>query len=424
MQKWITGFVLVFSVLFYRSGSAETISVEQAVNSALSVHPAVKVARAGYNQALGQRLIELSPDPASLSLEHEGVPRGKSVTAYEERRLSLSQEFEFPLKYIWRERAAGVAVDEARINALAQLLDLELKVRNAYVTAWAVGQQVNILKENAEAADNYARQLKRLVELGESAPLEERGAKVEALQASTKRDAIIKEQTAILEKFQLLTGIDLSGNQLNSPLAFDQMVEYQLENDINLNESNELKSALLQSNIADIESKAAIFSWLPDLEVSYFQQNVPSETDPEFWGVELGISLPVWFWLSGRGEIQVSKANQRAARASLDQLRIQLQTEAVALTQSQQSLRSELQLYDEQIHPLAEEAYDLAMKSYRLGEATYMEVIDAQRTFLDIQLEHLELKAALADAASEIDRLTGRSIIGNDKLLNILSRGH
>jgi len=423
MTKLIAGIILVFSCILYQSGKAETISVMQALNSAFSVHPSVTVARAGYKQALGQRLTELSPDPASMALEYEGVPGDEDINTFEERKLSLSQEFEFPLKYFWRARVAGIVIDEARITALIQMLDLELKVRNAYVQAWVIDRQLKILEENSEAADTYARQLKRLVELGESAPLEERRARVEALQATTNRDAVRKERKAVWGKFQSLTGIDTAGIILNPPLAFNSSNVSPLEGVFNPDESYELKSALLQSILADVETKAAIFNWLPDLELSYFQQNVPSETNPDFWGVEFGISLPVWFWLGGRGEIQTAKANQRAVRGNLENLRLQQQITAISLIQSQQALWDKLELYNEQIHPLAEEAYKLVMKSYKVGEASYLEVIDSQRTLFDIQLEHLEIKAALADVTSEIDRITGRSIIGIDELQKLLNTG-
>ena len=424
MSKWISGIVLVFSCVLYQSGKAETITVVQAVKNAFSVHPSVIVARTGYNQALGQRLVELSPDPASMALEYEGVPGGEAIDAHEARTLSLSQEFAFPLKYVWRARAAGIAVEEARIKAFIQILDLEQEVRDAYVQTWLIDRQLKILEENANAAETYALQLKRLVELGESAPLEERRARVEALQASTKRDAARKERKAVWVKFQSLTGIETTGIVLHPPIAFDSSDVFPLEAVFNPDESFELKSAQLHSTLANVETKAAIFSWMPDLEFSYFQQNVPSETDPNFWGVEFGISLPVWFWLRGRGEIQTAIANQRAARGNLENLRLQQQTKAVALIQSQQALWNKLELYDEQVHPLAEEAYKLAMKSYNTGEASYLEVIDSQRTLLDIQLEHAEIKAALANVTSEIDRMTGRSIIGHDELQNILNRGH
>jgi len=372
MSKWIAGIVLALTFILYQYGKTETITVKQALNSAFSVHPSVVVARAGYNQALGQRFIELSPDPASIALEYEGVPGGETINAHEARTLSLSQEFEFPLKYVWRIRAANIVVDEARINALIQMLDFELKVRNAYVQAWVIDQQLKILEENVDAADNYARQLKRLVELGESAPLEERCARVEALTASTNRDAVEKERFAVWGKLQSLTGIDTNGIVLSPPLAFNSLNVFQSESKFNLSESYELKSARLQSNLANVETKAAIFSWLPDLEASYFQQNVPSETNPNFWGVEFGISLPIWFWFGGRGEIQTAKASHRAARANLENLRLQQQTTIVELIQSQQALWDKLLLYDEQVNPLAEEAYELAIKSYNVGEASYL----------------------------------------------------
>ena len=303
-------------------------------------------------------------------------------------------------------------------------MDLELEVRNTYAQAWVIDQQLRILRENADAADDYTRQLKRLVELGESAPLEERRAHVEALQASTERDVVIKERIAVWWKFQKMTGIDTVGIILNPPLALNSSYESLQEDMFNMDESFELKSAQLQTTIANVEAKAAVFNWLPDFEFSYFQQNVPSETDADFWGVEFGISLPVWFWLGGRGEIQASKASQRATRANLENMRLQQHLAAVELIQTQQALWDKLELYDEQVNPLAEEAYEFAKRSFELGEASYMEVIDSQRTLLDVQLEHLEIKADLSKVISEIDRLAGRSLIGNDELMNILNIGH
>jgi cobalt-zinc-cadmium efflux system outer membrane protein len=423
MSKWIAGIVLAFTFVLYHSCKAETITVMQALNSAFSVHPSVAIARADYEQALGQRLIEVSPDPASMALEYEGVPDGESIDVHEARTLVLSQEFEFPLKYVWRVKAANIAVDEARIEALIQMLDLELEVRNAYVQAWMIDQQLMILEENADAADNYARQLKRLVELGESTPLEERRARVEALQASTERDAVRKERIAIWGKFQRMTGLDTAGIILDPPIAFDSSNTSSSESMFNMVDSFEHKSAQLQSSLAEVEINSAVFGWLPDLEFSYFQQNIPAEADPNFWGVEFGISLPVWFWFGGRGEIQTAKASRRAARANLENLRLQQQTTAVTLIHSQQALREKLELYNEQVHPLAEEAYELAKKSFELGEAIYLEVIDAQRTFLDIQLEHLEIQADLANVMSEIDRLAGRSVIGQDELQKLIDTG-
>ena len=176
MSKLITGIMLVASLMVYQSSKAESISVSEAVKSAFLVHPSMTVARAGYHQALGQRLINLSPDPASVSIEYGGMQSGASLDTHEENILSFSQEIEFPVKYIWRAQAAKTVVDEARINSLIHMLNLELEVRNAYIRTWKIGKQYKILQENAEAATTYSKQIRRMVEIGESAPLEERRA--------------------------------------------------------------------------------------------------------------------------------------------------------------------------------------------------------------------------------------------------------
>jgi len=418
MSKLIAGVLLVASLMAYQSYGAETLTVKQAVISAFAVHPSMTVARGGYHQALGQRLVDISPDPASVSIEYEGISGGKSINAHREKTLNFSQEFEFPPKYVWRAKAARITVHEARINALIQLLDLEQEVRNAYVQTWMIGEKYNILQEDTEAANNYALQIKRMVELGESAPLEQRRAAVEALQATAQRDAMKNEVAAVWGSFQGITGIDITEKKLIPPSTI-----YKLQN-FNFEDSYELKEAALQSKLSNLEKNTAVFGWLPNLEATYFIQNVPGEADPDFWGVKFGISVPIWFWLGGRGEVQVSKAKIRAAEGNIEEIRLRQRIETDALTQTQAALSERLVLYESQIHPLAKEVHDMATKSYELGEATYLDVIDAQRTLLDIRLEHLEIKAELANMTSELYRLTGRSIIGHEELLKLLDKGN
>lgn len=418
MSKIITGVMLLASLMMYRSLGAETISVRQAVRSAFAVNPLVNVARAGYHRTKAQRLLELSPEPASMALEYSNMPSGEAISAHEERTLSLSQDIEFPAKYFWGVQAASIAVEEARIKALTQLLELEIDVRNAYIQAWLIDEQYEIIKRNAEQADTYAQQIKRLVELGESAPLEERRAAVEAMRANVQHSSVKKERKSVLNNFQSLTGIDLSGKEMNEPFTlFEPLV-------IHFDDSYAVQEARLQSETANIDHRAAVYNWLPDIEATYFMKNIPAEPDSDNWGVEFGISLPIWFWFGGRGEIQAAKANNRAAEGNLEHVRLSEKIDTATLYNSQTVLRKRLELYQSQIYPLAEEAYKIARKSYDLGEASYLDVIDAQRTLFDIQHDHLEIKSELATVNSEIDRLTCRSLIGSVELMKLLEKGN
>jgi cobalt-zinc-cadmium efflux system outer membrane protein len=158
----------------------------------------------------------------------------------------------------------------------------------------------------------------------------------------------------------------------------------------------------------------ASLGWLPDLEIGYFRQRVPTESDPDFWGLEMGFTLPVWFWLGGRGEIQSAGAQRKAATAALQALRLAITSEWDTQRQEYISGLEQVWTFNYEILPLARESYDLALRSFDLGEANYLEVLDAQRSFLQARLEHLESLTALHESRTKLDRLAGRSLITDE----------
>ena len=75
------------------------LSVNDAVKIAIGNHPSI-ITDAITDKARGELLEAISPAPPQVALEYEGVPSGSRLSDYEERRLSFSQELEFPLKTI------------------------------------------------------------------------------------------------------------------------------------------------------------------------------------------------------------------------------------------------------------------------------------------------------------------------------------
>lgn len=424
MYKRFIGLVLVVVCSSYQLGITETLTIEQAIDSTLIKHPSVRRAQTLIDQVEGQRLIDMSPDPASLSFEYEGIERGQSMNRHEEKRISLSQDFEFPLKYIWRAKASGLEVRKGVMNAMAQILDLEKEVRDAFIAVWSTEEKRKIFEDNVRTTKEYARHLGRMAELGESAPLEARRINVELLLAVSALDALNMKRKGVWAAFKRLTGIETTGVELVSPAVLISASELNRYSEMSIENSPELQTAHLHTSLSEVETKSAMYGWLPDLKFTYSWQQVPDATLPDFWGIEVGISLPVWFWLEGRGELKSKQANYRASSANQLVLVLEKKSRLLILKQNLLALRDELKLYYEQVVPLAQEAYNISMRSFRLGEASYLEVLDAQRTLLDVKLEHLEKKVAILNVTSDIDRLTGRSLAGHDTILQILNQGN
>jgi cobalt-zinc-cadmium efflux system outer membrane protein len=55
----------------------------------------------------------------------------------------------------------------------------------------------------------------------------------------------------------------------------------------------------------------------------------------------------------------------------------------------------------------AEEAVDIARKSYQVGEISLLELLDAQRVAFQTTHEFYQVQVALATALATLDRLTG-----------------
>ena len=370
-----------------------------------------------------ERLSSLSPNSPTLSTEFEGVPRGESLSKYGERRIAVTQEFDFPIKYIWRSSSAGSAVQAARQQAIAMLLDLESTIRTTYAEAWSLEEKIAILTGNVEAARIYASHLDRKVELGEAVPLEARRARVEYLQAKSQLAETVSDHFAVQARLARMTGIDTSELVLESPLGLLQ-TEAPVTADLTLADNPELKAASFDLKQAKSELTLARTGWLPDLEFSYFQQKAPVEAKPHFWGVEVGLSLPIWYWLGGRGEIQNAIARRRASTAGLSNQRIEVASEMDRLVQAINAMNETHRIYQNEVVPAAKEAYDLAMKSYRLGEANYLQVLDAQRSAFAIQIEFIEIENELFQNLTELDRLAGRSVVGISELHKLLEKGN
>jgi cobalt-zinc-cadmium efflux system outer membrane protein len=398
--------------------ASDTLSVRQAVSLAREFHPNVKSASAALSASRGEFWSAISPPPATVGVEYEGVPKGQNVDRYAERRMGISQSMEFPLKYLWRGARGQSEIDRAQAEGLALLLDLETEVRLEYVETWAAGERVRLLEESFTLAETYAQQSKRREELGEIAPLEARRAQVEALQVQRELERERRNRLAAVARLSRLTGRDLKDVVLAAPPEEAIMDTLALPTEASVAGNPELNGLEAGLRSAKHGLTLASLGWLPDLEAGYFQQRVPTESDPDFWGLEVGFSLPVWFWLGGRGDIQTAKAQKRAASAALQAQRLEISSEWDTQRQEYMSGLEQVQTFNDEILPLAKESYDLARRSFDLGEANYLEVLDAQRSFLQTQLGYLESLTTLNNSRIQLDRLSGRSLITNENNRN------
>ena len=114
-----------------------------------------------------------------------------------------------------------------------------------------------------------------------------------------------------------------------------------------------------------------------------------SGVDP--WGVTVGINIPLWWGKNRAVERETRLGRMAEERTRLDaeqRLRSEL---SVALERYDESM-ARLRLYGESLLPLARQALEITRTSYEGDRATILEVIDSERSL--IELDQLYWRAA------------------------------
>jgi cobalt-zinc-cadmium efflux system outer membrane protein len=136
------------------------------------------------------------------------------------------------------------------------------------------------------------------------------------------------------------------------------------------------------------------------------------DTELDRTATNVGVGLRIPLWNRNRGAIAAATANRVRVTSEKDDLGVELESElARAATEYRRALAA-IELHVEGWTSAAEESLRIATFSFENGEAALLEVLDAQRSSLDVQLAEVNARTALRLARAEIERLIGGSIEG------------
>ena len=176
----------------------------------------------------------------------------------------------------------------------------------------------------------------------------------------------------------------------------------------------ELRSALAALNVSNADVVAARAAYLPDLGLNFnygidapqFAVNGPDKVKNLGYSAMVTVDVPVWDWLTTERKVKQSEIRRDAAK--------------VALTATQKALVARLdEAYDEaavsrdqlasldQSVATADESLRLTKMRYTGGEATVLEVVDAQTAFVTAENAREDGRVRYEMALAALQQLTG-----------------
>jgi cobalt-zinc-cadmium efflux system outer membrane protein len=164
----------------------------------------------------------------------------------------------------------------------------------------------------------------------------------------------------------------------------------------------------LQMAAAELESRRALLaleeaSRKPDVTVSVGFRRLNIEHQ-ETWVA--GISLPLPFFDKRQGTIAEARIRVEKSLAEQKSLEWQMRSRLAQARHEHAIAQAEAAVLIQTALPAAKEAMSAVEEGYRYGKFDYLSVLDAQRTYAELQRRHIEAVASGMKAAVEIGRLT------------------
>jgi cobalt-zinc-cadmium efflux system outer membrane protein len=406
---------LAIGYLSLASTAANALSREDAIQIALEENPEVLAAQKAWEAARARSTqARALPDP-ELELEYEELPGMTRFGAFGERAFGVTQRIESPLKWWRRSAAASQAAEAVHLGVLEMTrLDISTRVKVAYDRVLFKVKRHEHIRQNLQLAEDFLHKAQLRLEAGDVPQLEVLRAEVEAGRAANRLTqarnelAIARAELNTLMAQQSSTALEIDGE-----LEF-QPVKLELEplRQVALQRRPDLLGAAWALESARSEQALARAAFLPDLNVGLFRQTIqaPGGND-DFWRVGLALELPLWGAARQRGQLAEAKASAQQVAAEQSTLRNQVLLEVERAFMNVQTAAEQVRLYQERIVREAERSFEVASRSYAEGKATYLELLEAQRTLTGVREEYAEALFNHRTAVADLERAVGEESI-------------
>lgn len=176
----------------------------------------------------------------------------------------------------------------------------------------------------------------------------------------------------------------------------------------------ELKSALASLNVSSADVLAARAAYLPSLGLNYtygidapqFAVNGPDHVKNLGYSAMVTLDIPVWDWLATEHKVKQSEIKRDAAKTALTATQRRLIAQLDEAYAEAEGARNQLASLDASV-ATAGESLRLTKLRYTGGEATVLEVVDAQGAFITAENAREDGRVRYQAALAALQTLTG-----------------
>jgi outer membrane protein TolC len=314
------------------------------------------------------------------------------------------------------DAAAAVAAAELEIARRG----LVATVTNLYYGLSAADHKLTIAQSAADEAAAFTKLTSQREQVREAAHADT----VKAQLVQQGRDRELSDAKLNADKTRLELGVLLFPDPrtpytIQVPDAPPVLASRDEVNQVAAKNSAELKSALATLEVSRADMLAARAAYLPSLGLNYtygidaneFAANGPLTLDGNRarnlgYSASVTVNLPVWDWLATEHKVKQSEIKHDAAKTALTATQRRLIAQLDETYAEANAARAQLASLDLSVSTAAE-SLRLTKLRYTGGEATVLEVVDAQTAFITAQNAREDGRVRYEAALASLQTLTG-----------------
>lgn len=353
------------------------------------------------------------PDP---ELSFEGTDNG-------ERRMKMGYEFAASLDWtleLGGKRKARIELAKSESEVSKSLLEdffrnLRAEATLKYLIALRNERLYNSQLEAYNNMQEIARADSLRYQFGEISEVTARQSKLEARTIfNSVLEAESEYQNSMLDLMLLVN--KQFGDTILKPIGdFDRFNRDFLLQDLIItaqNNRSDFLAALQNKSVAkrliDLEraNRKIDLGLSVGVEYASYVRNVVAPT-PSHTPVSVGISIPLKFSNKHNSELRIAKFNQQQIEYEYAQIENQIEIGVIQAFRQYNSMRRQLKAFNDGILEEAKSILDGRIYSYKRGENSLLEVLDAQRTYNEIQQNYHDTLFKTAAALVELEKSAG-----------------
>ncbi|MEX0905639.1 MAG: TolC family protein [Balneolaceae bacterium] len=410
--------ILTAALLLFQIEPASTdtthlsvLSVDKALEIAFRQHPQINILQQQIVAQEKQQVLSLGIDDPNISYFREGIGNGN----FTEQRWAVTQRIEFPLSSYYRVRQERASTESLQLKLADLKNQVKAEVKATYTELIYALQSGELAKEQVGLVENMGRAAQARADMGEASEIDAMQADLQLQESRNSMETSFRE--IMNARYDLFQTIGLDPENQTYDISFPDTLEY-ITVQINqqdvmnrLQDHPKLKQMEQQLESAGYRTKLAKSSYLPDLRMSYYRQDFGNNYD--FYGFEVGISIPLWFAAKQSPKVQQAHAMENAAHWNYEDTRLLIKKQAEQTWHSYESSRINIERFRDNIQFQSQELVQMTQTGYSLGELDLLTLLEAQRTYLRTQEAYYRTLRDYYLTIIELERFLQTDIIFN-----------